>query len=198
LLETVLGLLQVMAGTGTVLGHDLVRERYPIRRRTAYVIQNFDPDPLAPFLCGDVVMTGRTGRIGLLRYPADEDRKAVGRAVDRLGIGHLMDRPAGRISGGEFQKVLLARALAVEPDLYLLDEPFSNLDPAVKGDVAEVVSEENRGGRTVLMVSHGVSEIPGACDRLLLMDRGRIVIDGTRDEVISFSDRNGIFRGCCR
>ena len=184
LLEVVNGILPYTSGSGKAFGLSIPDNGHLIRRRIGYVILNFEIDPLSPFLCKNVVMSGRVGRIGLLRFPSKGDWEIVARSMSVLGIQSYMDRPVGKISGGEFQKVLLARAIAQEPDIFLLDEPFSNLDIRAREEVHRTVAELNRKGSTVLMVSHDVSSIPRECTRMLLMDRGRIVAEGPRDEVV--------------
>ena len=184
-LETVNGILPCTSGRTTVLGMDVTREGHAVRKRVGYVIQNFEIDPLAPFLCKNAVMSGRAGRIGLLRFPGEDDWTAVRNAMARVGIGGFEDRPVGKLSGGEFQKVLLARAIAQEPDIYLMDEPFANLDRKARAAASELISSLSRSGSTILMVSHEIGSIPKACTHIIVMDRGRIIEHGRRDEVLS-------------
>ena len=182
--EVVNGILPHTSGMGTAFGLSISEHGDRIRKRIGYVIQNFEIDPLSPFLCRDVVMSGRAGRIGLLRFPAKRDREIVSRALSLVGMESYASRPIGKLSGGEFQKILIARAIAQEPDIFLLDEPFANLDLGARADVDRLIGELNRGGSTVLMVSHDVGTIPLACTRILLMDRGRVVAEGPRDEML--------------
>jgi len=198
LLEVVLGLLPPSSGSGRVFGLDVRRSRYAIRRRTGYVIQNFELDPLAPFLTRDIVMTGRSGRLGPLRFPGEEDWRTVDAAMEAVGVSRMARRPAGKLSGGEFQRVLLARAIAKGPDLLLLDEPFANLDLSGRSDIARLIDRLNAGGTTVLMVSHDVSAIPDRCTRAVLMDRGRIIADGGRDEILSSPMLHDLYGGSWR
>ncbi len=184
-LETINGILQCTSGTATALGMDVSKMGSAVRKRIGYVIQNFEIDPLAPFLCRNVVMSGRAGRIGLLRFPGEEDWKAVADAMEKVGISEFADRPVGKLSGGEFQKVLLARAMAQEPDIYLMDEPFANLDRSARVAVSDLISGLSRAGSTVLMVSHEIGSIPRACTHIVVMDRGRIIRHGRRDDVLA-------------
>ena len=184
LLETINGVLRPTSGSVTVFGVDLLSNGSAIRKRIGYVIQNFEIDPLSPFLCRSVVMSGRAGRIGLLRFPTKRDWDAVGEALERVGMTSYADRPVGKLSGGEFQKILLARAIAQEPEIFLLDEPFANLDLRARLDVDKLISDLNGDGATMLMVSHEVRTIPRACTHIVVMDRGRVVEHGPRDEVL--------------
>jgi zinc/manganese transport system ATP-binding protein len=184
LLETINGILRYTSGRGSVFGLDIIGNGSAIRRRIGYVIQNFEIDPLSPFLCRNVVMSGRTGKIGLLRFPGANDWAVARRSMDLIGMGSYWTRPVGKLSGGEFQKILLARALAQEPDIFLLDEPFANLDMRSRLEVDKLLSEVHAGGSTMLMVSHEVNSIPQFCTHIVVMDRGRIIRKGPRDEVV--------------
>ena len=184
LLEIVNGILPHTSGAGTAFGLTISEHGDRIRKRIGYVIQNFEIDPLSPFLCKNVVMSGRAGKIGLLRFPTKHDWEIVTHALSLVGMESYASRPVGKLSGGEFQKILIARAIAQEPDIFLLDEPFANLDLKARGYVDRLISELNRGGSTVLMVSHDVGSIPLSCTRILLMDRGRVVAEGPRDQML--------------
>ncbi len=194
LLETINGLLEYTAGHGRVFGKEITANAHALRKHIGYVIQNFDLDPRDPFLARDVVMTGRTGKIGLLRFPRQHDRQVVQEKMELVGMSAFATRPVGKMSGGEFQKLLLARALAQEPSLLLLDEPFSHLDISARRQMAEIISDVNEhDGVTVIMVSHDLQSIPTACSRVVVMDSGRIVMQGTRDEMMSSAMVSRIF-----
>jgi len=195
LLETINGLLEYTAGHGRVFGKEITANAHALRKHIGYVIQNFDLDPRDPFLARDVVMTGRTGKIGLLRFPRQRDWNVVREKMGLVGMSAFSNRPVGKMSGGEFQKLLLARALAQEPSLLLLDEPFSHLDISARRQMAERISEVNEhDGVTVIMVSHDLQSIPSACSRVIVMDRGRIVMQGTRDEMMTSAMVSRIFQ----
>lgn len=184
LLETINGILKYTSGKGAVFGLEILANGSSIRRRTGYVIQNFEIDPLSPFLCKNVVMSGRAGRIGLLRFPSERDWEVVKNSMDTVGMGSYWDRPVGKLSGGEFQKILLARALAQEPELFLLDEPLANLDVRSRADIDRLLSEVHAAGSTMIMVSHEVNSIPRSCSHIVVMDRGKIIRAGVRDKVV--------------
>jgi ABC-type Mn2+/Zn2+ transport system ATPase subunit len=160
----------------------------------AYVIQNFSLDPLDPFLCRDVVMMGRVGRMGLLKFPTGDDWGVVDGALHAVGMARFAKRPVGKLSGGEFQKILLARAMAQDPDLLLLDEPFTNLDIDARSQIQQILKEWcARRKVTVLMVSHDLSGIPPNCDRIVVMDRGHILMKGSTEEMLSSPRLSGLF-----
>ncbi len=103
-------------------------------------------------------------------------------------------RPVGKLSGGEFQKILLARAMAQDPDLLLLDEPLTNLDIDAKKQVQGILEEWHRRRElTVLMVSHDIGGIPPYCDRAVVMERGRLVKEGPREEVLASPELARLF-----
>lgn len=190
LLETINGLLPHSEGVVRVFGKDIKKCGDEIRKRIGYVIQNIDVDPLEPFPSKDVVMMGRVGKIGLLRFPSKSDWMVVSKALDLLGIKKYEQRSIGKLSGGEIQKVLIARALAQEPDLLLLDEPLSNLDFSSRNKICNLLERLNiENSMTILMVSHDLHFIPKRCSRAVVMDKGRIVFDGGREEALSFVNK---------
>jgi len=184
LLETINGILRNTSGKVRVFGLDVTESGHSVRTRTGYVIQNFEIDPLSPFLCKNVVMSGRVGKIGLLRFPSESDWSVVDCSMRLVGMESYANRPVGKLSGGEFQKILLARAIAQEPEMFLLDEPFANLDLKSRADVDRLISDLNRKGATTVMVSHEIDSIPAACSHIIVMDRGRVVAFGPRDELL--------------
>ena len=186
MLEAINGILPATSGRVRALGLDVAKRGREGRKRTGYVIQNFSLDPLDPFLVRDVVMMARAALIGLLRFPDQRDQAAVDTALARVGMSHLALRPVGKLSGGEFQKVLLARALAQDPDLLLLDEPLANLDVDARAEVLHILDEwRRRRELTVVMVSHDIAKVPPGCDRIVVIDEGRVVMDGPRAEVLA-------------
>lgn len=183
LLETINGILRNTSGRVRVFGLDVAESGHSVRTRTGYVIQNFEIDPLSPFLCKNVVISGRVGKIGLLRFPSEHDWAVVTRSMELVGMESYADRPVGKLSGGEFQKILLARAIAQEPDMFLLDEPFANLDLKSRADIDRLISDLNRQGATTIMVSHEIDSIPAACTHIIVMDRGRVAAFGPMSEL---------------
>lgn len=176
LLETINGLLP-FEGEITVFGMDLKQHGTKIRKRIGYVPQEFTLDMLTPFLVKDVVLMGRFGKIGLLKSPVQSDYRIADKTMEFFSIQSLKNTPVGKLSGGQLQKVLIARALTAEPDILFLDEPFSNLDLQSRTTVSEKISSLNTQGLTILMVVHDRSFIPSFCDRIITIDHGKIVSD---------------------
>lgn len=185
LLETINGLLPYTRGKVLVLGRDVARCGPQLRSQIGYVPQEFQFDETTPVLVRDVVLMGRYGRIGLLRRPTAEDHARAQEALELLGLAELAERPIGKLSGGQQQKVLLARALAKEPKILLLDEPFSHLDFAARDEIAELIARWHRErALTTLMVLHDLEAIPPSCHRVVLLDGGRMKQDGARERVV--------------
>lgn len=183
LLETINGLLE-SKGEVAVFGKDIKKFGTEIRKNIGYVPQDFSCDSLTPFLVKDVVLMGRFGKIGILKSPSKKDHEIVKKALDFIGISELEKKPIGKLSGGQLQKVMIARALAKEPEILLLDEPFSNLDLDSRADISEKISLLNEKGLIVIMVVHDTSFIPERCKRILIMDNGNVIIDNGREKVL--------------
>jgi zinc/manganese transport system ATP-binding protein len=177
LLETVNGMLTITHGTAHVCGHNVRTDGVRVRRRVGYLLQNFAFDPLTPFTVEEVVLMGRYGTVGLFRKPKESDIKAAEHAIRLLGIEDLTSRSIGKLSGGQQQKVLLAQNLARNPDVLLLDEPFSNLDMFARESINNLFSALVTSGVTVLMVSHAFDDLPHHTVRVVVMHDGAITLD---------------------
>jgi ABC-type Mn2+/Zn2+ transport system ATPase subunit len=181
LLRTVLGLIPAVRG-------EVVRAPSPSGGplRFGYVIQREHLDRVFPLSLRDVVLMGRTARLGLLRFPGREDRRKVAEALERVGIAEFADRSFRDLSGGQQQRAIIARALAGEPDVLVLDEPTTGTDVAGEGAVMDLLSDLNRGGMTMLMVSHALSTVMNHASRLAFIrhDRGLFRM-GSREEMLT-------------
>ncbi len=186
LLETINGLLPPATGTVQVHGMDVTTHGRHVRQAIGYVPQDFMVAPGEPYTAFDVVLMGRYGQLGLLHPPTDADRAKAAAAMRRLAIPDVAHRPMGRLSGGQQQKVMIARALAKEPRVLLLDEPFSNLDPASRMQMPALLHSLHADeGATILLVTHDVHSIPTSCPRVVVMNEGRLVADGPPDAVLN-------------
>jgi len=185
LLETINGLLTYCNGEGLIFNKDIIKYKYEIRKKIGYVIQNFDIETNAPFLCKDVVMSGKTGKIGLFRFYSKEDWNNIWYSMGLVGMIDFANKPIGKLSGGEFQKILISRALAQKPDLLLLDEPLSNLDFSSRKQIEILLNRLNKKNHmTIVMVSHDLSFIPSESKRIIVMHKGEIILDGNKKEVL--------------
>jgi zinc/manganese transport system ATP-binding protein len=182
LLETINGLLK-SSGDISIMGMNLTHRGTEIRKRTGYVPQEFACDSLTPFLVKDVVLMGRFGKIGVFKSPTSADHEIARKTAEFLSISELLETPVGKLSGGQLQKVMIARALATEPDILLLDEPFSNLDMKSRADLSEKLSSLNDKGLTIIMVIHDRSAIPLTCRRIITLEGGQIISDKSMPRV---------------
>jgi zinc/manganese transport system ATP-binding protein len=194
LLETINGILPYTSGQGFVFGKMISKHRTEIRKNIGYVLQNFEIDPLAPFLCKDIVMSGRSGKIGMFRFANKEDWKEVWCSMGLVGMIDFAQRPIGKLSGGEFQKILIARAIAQEPKILLLDEPFSNLDFSSRKQIEILLNRIHEKRQiTTVMVSHDLSFVPSKCERIIVMDKGKIIMDDKKDLILTSDTIDKIF-----
>ncbi len=150
LLKVMAGLLRPPAGSVEVLGQPVGRAA----RRVAYLPQAEAVDWRFPVAVSDVVMMGRYPRIGIGRRVGPEDRDHVDAALATVGMGALRNRQIGELSGGQRRRVFLARALAAEPDVFLLDEPVTGVDATTQEDLMDVLEAQTRAGRTVVASTH--------------------------------------------
>ncbi len=171
LLKVVLGLIQPVKGEVRVFGETPQR----LRRRgevMGYLPQRPLTNPHFPVTVLDVVLMGRYGRIGLGRRPGKQDREVALRHLKEVGIAHLAGRPIGEISGGEQQRVFIARALCVEPRLLILDEPMVSVDACAQDEVYELVYGIKKSlDLTVLMVSHDIGSVARHVDDVICINR---------------------------
>lgn len=184
LLEVVNGLLPVSEGSVHVFGLRITQHGHRLRSRIAYMAQDMFFDASTPFLVKDVVAAAQYGQIGLFHWPSRSDRERVLEALETVGVLGLSRRPIGRLSGGQQRKVLLARALAQNAKLLLLDEPTANLDPKAKLDVARIVREvEDELVATTLVVSHEGGPLLDDAQRLVRIEAGILTHDGPMTEL---------------
>jgi ABC-type cobalamin/Fe3+-siderophores transport system ATPase subunit len=135
-------------------------------------------EPGEPYTALDVVLMGRYGKIGLLRRPDEKDREKAMDALRLLDMDGLAERPMGKLSGGQQQKVMIARAVAKEPKIFLLDEPFSNLDPESRNRIPELIARlHEERALTTIIVTHDIRKMLTQCRRVVVMSDGRILAD---------------------
>jgi zinc transport system ATP-binding protein len=189
LLKVILGLVQPSRGEVQVFGEPPARLRKS-GRLLGYLPQKPLSHPHFPVSVLDVVLMGRYGRIGLGKRPGPRDREAALANLSRLGIAHLAERPIGELSGGEQQRVFIARALAVEPKLLVMDEPTISLDACAQDDLFELVHGlKEELGLTVLIVSHDIGAVARHVDDVVCLNRrlhvheappiGRLALENT-------------------
>ncbi len=190
LLRCLLGMQGGVQGMLSVLGERVDRlgsgNLARLRRRIGYVPQLLPTAGEMPLTVREVVAIGRTGLAGLLRPLGRQDWRIIDEWIGRLGLAPLAGRGFGQISGGEQRKTLIARAMAQQPELLLLDEPTANLDLGWRERMVATIHElYNASGLTVVLVCHELEVLPPGCDRVVLLDAGRLVADGPPEAVLS-------------
>ena len=184
LFRTVLGFLPLLSGSVAVNGRSIGRHsRRELAQVIAYVPQAHTPP--FPFLVGDVVLMGRNAHMGVFGTPDDNDRRIAADALDRLGISGLKDRPYTEISGGERQLVLLARALAQETKLIILDEPTSSLDFGNQIRVLDSIKTLVDSGIGVLMITHAPNHAFLCASSVILIMADGSMLSGPPQQVLT-------------
>lgn len=184
LLKLMLGLLKPLAGTVSLDGAALSEiGRRTLARRVAYVPQ-VHTAPF-PYTVRQVVLMGRLPATGLFAGIGAADRLAADRAIDHLGIGHLAGRAYTEVSGGERQLALIARALAQEARLLIMDEPLAGLDYGHQVRLLDRLARLVAEGYGILMTTHDPDQPLSGCDRVALLIDGRIDADGAPAEILT-------------
>jgi iron complex transport system ATP-binding protein len=146
-----------------------------------------------PFRAGEVVLMGRSPHLGAFGYESRADVERAREAMERVGIAALADRSILELSGGERQLVLIARALAQDPEVLLLDEPTAHLDLRHRIQVLALIREFAAGGRSALVVSHDLTLAARTCDRIGLLAAGGLLAVGRPREVLSRENLRAAF-----
>jgi ABC-type Mn2+/Zn2+ transport system ATPase subunit len=179
LIKVMAGLLKSFSGSVVVLGGEVGEHA----TRVAYLPQAEAVDWQFPVSVGDVVMMGRYPLIGWARRPGATDREHVARALATVGMEPHADRQIGALSGGQRRRVFLARAIAADPDLYLLDEPVTGVDAVTQEDLMDVLESEARSGKTVIATTHDLLCAAQRFQQAALIN-GRLVAQGPANLVL--------------
>lgn len=190
LLRACLGLATPTRGEVKVLGEDVRSLRAAalarLRSRIGYVPQLLPARSELPLTVREVVAIGRTARAGLLHPLSRQDWQTVDRWIEQLGLASLADRAFSQISGGEQRKTIIARAMAQEPELLLLDEPTANLDLGWRERIVETVQTLYAQTRiSVILVCHELEVLPPSCRQVILLEAGRVAATGPAEAVFT-------------
>jgi len=145
------------------------------------------------FTAMEIALMGRYPHLGRFQVEGANDRKIALNALKRTGVEAFVDRQIGDMSGGERKRVLIARSLAQEPELLLLDEPTASLDLKHQIELMALIHTEATAGMGAVVVLHDVSLAARHCDRLVLLDHGKLVADGRPSEVITAENLANVF-----
>jgi len=195
LFKAIMGFQRLARGEIRLLGLTVAEA---IRRNlVAYVPQSEEVDWSFPVLVEDVVMMGRYGHMGFLRRPADADRAAVEQALARVDMQAFRHRQIGELSGGQRKRVFLARALAQDGQVILLDEPFTGVDVTTEEQIIALLGELRAEGRVMLVSTHNLGSVPQFCDRAVLL-RGTVLAHGPTAETFTRENLERTFGGVLR
>ncbi|MEQ9917001.1 manganese/iron ABC transporter ATP-binding protein [Pectobacterium aroidearum] len=163
----------------------------------AYVPQTEDVDWNFPVLVSDVVMMGRYGRMNFLRIPSKQDRTIVAESLERVGLSTLQHRQIGELSGGQKKRVFLARALAQQGSVLLLDEPFTGVDVKTENAIIDLLRTLRDEGHLILVATHNLGSVPEFCDNVILVNR-TVLAAGPTHSTFTQSNLEKTFGGVLR
>ncbi len=195
LFKTIMGFLKASSGSVEVLGAPV--EQAMKRNLIAYVPQAEEVDWSFPVLVEDVVMMGRYGHMNFLRRASANDRDAVSRALSRVDMLEHRQRQIGELSGGQKKRVFLARALAQESRVILLDEPFTGVDVKTEDSIIALLRELRDDGHVILVSTHNLGSVPEFCDRTVLV-KGTVLAHGLTSEIFTTENLQLAFGGVLR
>ena len=180
LFKALVGLLPLRAGRILIHGRPLGHHQDCV----AYVPQREEVDWRFPVTVADVVMMGRYGRLGWLGRPGRDDRAIVAHCLEQMGLADLADRPIGELSGGQQQRAFLARALAQQPHILLMDEPFTGVDVATQETTLALLDQLRAQGVTVMVSTHDLNLAAERFDQIVLLNR-RLIASGPPAQVFT-------------
>jgi manganese/iron transport system ATP-binding protein len=193
--KAIMGFVPVARGEITILGQSV---KAALRANmVAYVPQAEEVDWSFPVLVEDVVMMGRYGHMGFFRIPRAADRAAVTAALDRVNMFEFRNRQIGELSGGQRKRVFLARALAQDARVILLDEPFTGVDVQTEDAIIKLLREMRDEGRVMLVSTHNLGSVPEFCDRTILV-KGTVLAHGLTETTFTRENLELAFGGVLR
>ena len=195
LFKAIMGFVPLSTGSVSILG--LPGKTALKRNLVAYVPQSEDVDWNFPVLVEDVVMMGRFGHMNLLRIPRQVDRDMVTSALERVDMLPFRKRQIGELSGGQRKRVFLARALAQQSSVILLDEPFTGVDVKTEDAIITLLSDLRAEGKVMLVSTHNLGSVPEFCDRTVLV-KGTVLAHGPTPEIFTRENLELTFGGALR
>ena len=193
--KAIMGFVRLASGEISILGEPV---NTALRKNlVAYVPQAEEVDWNFPVLVEDVVMMGRYGHMGMMRIAGAADRKAVDDALARVGMNEFRKRQIGELSGGQKKRVFLARALAQDGRVILLDEPFTGVDVKTEDAIVALLRDLRDEGRVILVSTHNLGSVPEFCDQTVLV-RGTVLAYGPTAEIFTQANLERAFGGVLR
>ena len=195
LFKAIMGFVRLSRGSITIFNMPV---RNALKKNlVAYVPQSEDVDWNFPVLVEDVVMMGRYGHMNFLRQPKDVDYAAVTDALQRVNMLSFRKRQIGELSGGQKKRVFLARAIAQEAKVILLDEPFTGVDVKTEAQIIALLKEMRKSGAVMLVSTHNLGSVPEFCDRTVLI-KGTVLGYGPTSEIFTEENLTKTFGGALR
>ncbi|SON57164.1 Chelated iron transport system membrane protein YfeB [Hartmannibacter diazotrophicus] len=195
LFKALMGFVPASRGNIEILGQPV--KAMMKAQAVAYVPQAEEVDWTFPVLVEDVVMMGRYGHMGFLRIPRAADHKAVAAALGRVNMSDFRGRQIGELSGGQKKRVFLARALAQDAQVILLDEPFTGVDVKTEEQIIALLRDLREEGRVMLVATHNLGSVPEFCDRVVLV-KGTVLAHGPTADVFTARNLQETFGGVLR
>lgn len=195
LFKVLMGLIKPQ--TGHVKLCDLPITQALKKNLVAYVPQSEEVDWQFPVSVLDVVMMGRYGHMNFLRRPEPKDYQKIDEAMSRVQINHLANRQISELSGGQKKRVFLARALAQESKILLLDEPFTGVDVKTEKAIMDLLDELRQEGHLILISTHNLGTVPEFCDQVIMINR-TILAMGSTKSTFTQANLEKVFGGVLR
>ncbi|MFA3916428.1 manganese/iron ABC transporter ATP-binding protein [Ruegeria hyattellae] len=195
LFKAIMGFVPAAQGAISILGMGVKQALG--QNLVAYVPQSEEVDWAFPVLVEDVVMMGRYGHMGFLRRPKQADNVAVDQALRRVNMQEFRHRQIGELSGGQRKRVFLARALAQDGQVILLDEPFTGVDVKTEDQIVALLRELRDEGRVMLVSTHNLGSVPEFCDRTVLV-KGTVLGYGPTETTFTRENLEKAFGGVLR
>ena len=195
LFKTIMGFIRPVKGRVTIAGAPVrVAHKWNL---VAYVPQSEDVDWSFPVSVWDVVLMGRYGSMNPLRIARKEDKRIAAESLERVGMGEFRDRQIGELSGGQKKRVFLARALAQQGRIVLLDEPFTGVDVKTEEAIISLLRELRAEGHIVLVSTHDLGAVPEFCDQVVIINR-TVLATGPTETTFTEANLTQAFGGALR
>lgn len=195
LFKAIMGFVPLARGSVSILGSSVAKALK--NNSIAYVPQAEEVDWSFPVLVEDVVMMGRYGHMNFMRIAGQKDREAVTNALERVDMLDYRKRQIGELSGGQKKRVFLARALAQESRVILLDEPFTGVDVKTEEAIIRLLQDLREEGHIMLVSTHNLGSVPEFCDRTILI-KGTVLDYGPTHDIFTQNNLERTFGGVLR
>lgn len=183
ILKIINGLIKQTSGKLEIFNEQISNKT---KNKIGYIPQSNYFDPFLPISVKEVISIGLSSKYGIFKQFSDCDKQFIENTAKSVGIFKLLNTPVGKLSGGEAQKLSIARVLAQDAKLILMDEPLSNLDNKAQKDILNIIDEiYNKKQTTILIVLHNLSQIPENCNKILFMSNGEIIKFGKKEDIFN-------------